>query len=141
MHDARQHQRIGFRLPVDLYCGEDDTRRVCFTRDIGLGGLFADGLRCLAPGDPVHIAISPGEHGRLDLDSKVTRVNDEGAALKFIDNSPASMEVLQALLTPDWSGGHLLDGVLRIAPWYRDSDLAGWMRLTSIVSDWNRPTR
>jgi hypothetical protein len=68
-------------------------------------------------------------------------VTGSGAALEFVDNSPATLEVLEALLQPKWDGGSLLDGVLTIAPWFRQNDLAGWMRLTSIVSDWQRLTR
>ena len=44
------------------------------------------------------------------------------------------MEVLPALLSPDWEGGYLL------VSWYGHDNLAGWMRLTSIVSDWQRLT-
>ena len=138
MQDARKHQRTSCRLPVDLFCGADQRRLNCHTRNICLGGLFAEGAQCMQVGDRVRVELAPNSGARLQLDGRIARTTGDGAALRFVDNSPATMEILEALLSPDWQGGHLLDGVIKTAPWYGDNDLAGWMRLTSIVSDWRR---
>ena len=140
MQDARKHQRISCRLPVDLFCGNETKRLNCRTQDIGLGGMFAVGAQCLTGGDPVRVELAPDSGSLLHLDGRIIRTTTEGAGLQFVGNSPATIEVLQALLSPDWNGGLLLDGVIKIAPWYGDDNLAGWMRLTSIVSDWQRLT-
>ncbi|MDJ0740994.1 MAG: PilZ domain-containing protein [Gammaproteobacteria bacterium] len=140
MQDARNHQRIVCRLPVDLVCGDDMNRLTCYTQDIGVGGMFANGAQCMRPADRMRIELGPSHGEKLHLSGKIARVTSTGAALQFVGNSPATIEVLQALLSPAWDGGSLLDGVVRIAPWYHDSNLVGWMRLTSIVSDWQKPT-
>ena len=90
--------------------------------------------------DRVQVELAPNSGAKLHLDGRITRTTSNGAGLQSVGNSPATMEVLQALLSPDWDGGYLLDGVVKIAPWYGDNNLAGWMRLTSIVSDWQRLT-
>jgi hypothetical protein len=141
MRDVRRHARIAYRLAVDLFCSEDPGGRQCHTRDIGLGGMFAIGGECLRRDEAVWLELGPPGRGRLHLGARVSRVTPSGAALELIDNSPATLEVLEALLQPKWDGGSLLDGVVTIAPWFRQNDLAGWMRLTSIVSDWQRLTR
>lgn len=141
MRDVRRHPRIAYRLAVDLFCNEDPGGRQCHTRDIGLGGMFAEGGDCLKRNEAVRLELGPTGRGRLHLGARVNRVSTSGAALEFVDNSPATLEVLDALLQPKWDGGNLLDGVITIAPWYRQTDLAGWMRLTSIVSDWQRLTK
>ena len=141
MQDARHHQRIAYHLPVDIYCGPQEERRECKTRDIGLGGFFAVGATCVRENDKVHVELGPNDGDKLHLSGRVARISHGGAGLQFVGNSPATLEVLRALLVPDWDGGNLLDGVVKIAPWYRENDLAGWMRLTSIVSDWRRLTQ
>ena len=141
MQDARKHQRITCRLPVDLVCGKDLERLTCHTQDICIEGLFAAGAQCMRQEDDVRIQLGPSHGEKLHLDGRIARVNATGAGLEFVGNSPATMEVLKALLSPEWEGGLLLDGVVKIAPWYRETNLSGWMRLTSIVSDWNQLTR
>ena len=137
MQDARRHPRTTFRLAVDLFSGTDATRRTCLTRDIGIGGLFAVGAQqYLEPDEPIQVAIGPDQGRALHLEGRVARVNGRGAGIEFVGNSPATMEVFATLLTPKWDGKGLLDGVLMAAPWQHDHDLADWMRLTSLVSEW-----
>lgn len=141
MRDARRHPRIAYRLAVDVFCGNETTRRQCHTQDIGIGGLFAIGGQCLEKGDDVQVELGPAGRGTLHLDGRVARVDVTGAGLEFVGNSAATIEVLKALIEPKWDGQNLLDGIVTIAPWYRQNDLAGWMRLTSLVSDWQRLTQ
>lgn len=138
MQEARKNTRVAFRFPLDLYCGADTQARRCRSRDIGLGGVFAYGVCALHEGAEIRVVLDPDSHARLHLDARVRRFNANGMACEFVGNSPASMEVLAALLTPTWDGENLLDGVARFAPWDSADDLAGWMRLTSMVSDWGR---
>lgn len=138
MQDARKHQRIRCRLPVDLFCGNESKRLSCRSQNICLGGMFAAGAECMRVDDKVHVELAPESGAQVHLEARVARTTTEGAGLQFVGNSPATIEVLEALLSPNWDGGFLLDGVIKIAPWYGDSNFAGWMRLTSIVSDWQR---
>jgi hypothetical protein len=141
MQDVRQHPRAAYRLAVDLYCGEDETWHHCHTANIGRGGLFAIGVLCLRPGDNVRVSLGRRQRGALQLHSQVARVSQVGAGLAFGGNGQAKMEMLAELLSPDWDGENLLEGVIKIGPWYRDEDLAGWMRMTSMLSDWQRLTQ
>ncbi|MCB1774152.1 MAG: PilZ domain-containing protein [Gammaproteobacteria bacterium] len=141
MREARRHPRIGYRLAVDVFCGNETTRRQCHTQDIGLGGLFAVGGQCLQREDEVQVELGPPGPGTLHLTGRVARVNANGAGVQFVGNSAATIEVLTALIEPKWDGQNLLDGIISIAPWYRQNDLAGWMRLTSLVSDWQKLTQ
>lgn len=141
MQEARNHQRIAFRMAVDLFRPQDANPQRCHTRDIAYGGLFAVGARDMAPGQTVRLAVGSDNGGGLHLDGRVVRVGGNGAGFQFVGNSPASLEVLRTMLTPNWDGENLLEGVVRMAPWYRESNLAGWMRLTSLVSDWHRLTQ
>ena len=139
MPEASHHPRIPFRLTVDLFRPTDTAPQHCLTRDIGFGGLYALGAQNLTPDQSVRVAIGTG--GGLHLDGRITRIGSDGAACEFVGNSPASLEVLSTLLTPNWDGENLLEGIVAMAPWYRENNLAGWMRLTSLVTDWHRLTQ
>jgi hypothetical protein len=138
MREARQHPRIPFRFAVELFGAADRQPEHCISSNISLGGMFADGMASFFKGEPVRVVLGADRSERLHLDARVARTNASGLACEFVGNSPASMEVLEALLTPTWDGENLLDGVMRFAPWQQDQELAGWMRLTSLVSDWQR---
>jgi hypothetical protein len=141
MRDARSHGRIACRLAVDVFCGNEATRRRCFTRDIGLGGLFVTGGAGLRHGQPVSIELGPSGRTRLHLEARVNRLAADGVGLEFDGNSAATLDVLASLIEPKWDGVNLLDGVLTMSPWYGSDNLAGWMRLTSLVADWRQLKR
>lgn len=136
--EARRFQRVSCRLPLEVCCGGADLHHSGRSRDISAGGLFAAGLGGLVPGSTAQVTLGPTASDRLHLTSRVSRTDSSGVALEFVDNSPASLEVLHALLDPVWDGGSLLEGIVRIAPWHEDDSLVNWMRLTSLVSDWQR---
>ena len=139
--DRRCHQRIAYHLAVDVLCDRPNGRwRRSTTRDIGIGGAYAGGGLCLKPGEPIRVTLGRRNEGALQLRGRVARIDSGGAGLHFVDNSPGVVEMLTELLTPDWDGHDLLEGVMKIAPWYLGDDLAGWMRLASLVADWQRLT-
>ena len=139
--DARQHRRIACRLPLDVRFGQDGNPRQCRTADIGLGGLFVTGLTPVLANTPVNVGLGPEGFGELRLNSRVAHVRPDGAGLAFVDNSPSTLEMLAALLEPVWDGGTLLDDVVRLAPWHDDRNLGCWMRLTSLVTEWQHLRR
>lgn len=136
MTDARKHPRFGCRLPVDIFAESESGRCRCTIRDVSYSGLFATGTSNLRPGDRGRLAVGPHESGALHLDAKVARVTSDGVAFEFEGNSPATMEVLDTLINPYWDGVDLLQGVITAGTRYGSRDLAGWMRLTSLVSEW-----
>lgn len=140
MQEARKHPRVDYRLAVDLYCADDGTQHHCYTQNIGLGGMYALGLLGVRPGASARVSFGREDQGALQILGLVTRVGADGAGLAFSGNVPTAINTLDELLQPDWDGENLLEGVMRIAPWYRNNDLAGWMRLTTMVSDWQRLT-
>ena len=141
MQEARDHQRITCRLTVDLICDSDMSRYRGRTRDIGMSGLFVTAATSLKINAIVFVELILHSGDRRRLKSRVARIESNGVALEFIESNQATTRGLQALLSPEWSGGSILEGVLKIAPWYRHSELSGWMRLTSSVSDWPRLTQ
>ena len=141
MREARAHPRIPFRFAVDLIGADARQPEPCVSSDISLSGLCARGVVRFRPGESVRVVIGADQSERLHLDARVTRSDGRGTACEVVGNSPASLEVLEALLSPTWDGENLLDGVMRFAPWYHGEGLAGWMRLTSLVSDWRRLTQ
>jgi hypothetical protein len=138
MTDARKHPRFGCRLPVDVFAESEAGRCRCVIKDVSYNGLFAIGSGNLRPGDAVRLAIGPRDGDTLHLDARVARVTSSGVAFTFVGNSPATMEVLDALLNPYWDGVDLLQGVITAGTRYGSRDLAGWMRLTSLVSEWRQ---
>jgi len=141
MREARKHPRIPFRFAINLFGAAARQPEPCVSSNISRGGLFANGVVRFRDGEPVRLVIGADQSERLHLDARVARTDGAGLACEFVGNSPASLEVLDALLSPTWDGENLLDGVMRFAPWYHDEGLAGWMRLTSLVSDWRRLTQ
>jgi hypothetical protein len=138
MVDARRHPRMALRLPVDLYRGEKPDRGQCQTRDIGMGGLFAEGCKANAVGERLRIAIGGPSGSPLHLDARVVRIVPDGVGVEFVDNSPATLEVLRALLEPAWEGFDVIRDVAGTGEWRGSGDASGWMRLTSVVSDMRR---
>ena len=141
MQETRPSQRVSFRLGVDVLHCDGATPRRCLTRDICIDGLFATGVQGLAVGQVVHLTIGGDGGERIDLDARVVGLGSDGADFEFVGVGTQQHEALRRMLTPSWSGTYLLDGVVRMAPWYRENNLAGWLRLTSLVSDWHRLTQ
>lgn len=138
MQEVRKYPRVAYRLAVDLYPGAASEAFHCHTLNIGLGGLFAEGVAGVRTGDNLKVALDRHEQAALELDGQVTRVTATGAGLAFYGNGPAALATLRELIEPDWDGHDLLEGVMKVGPRYEGSGLADWMRLTSLLSDWQR---
>lgn len=141
MHESQQATHTFPQLKLKLAREGESTVQNCWAQDIGTETLFAAGAFALREGDQVHLEINPSGRSGLHLNARVVALASDGAVCEYEGNSPASLEVLGALLSPTWDGESLLDGVLKFAPWGPREDLASWMRLTSLVSDWHRVTR
>jgi hypothetical protein len=115
--------------------------QLCWARDVGMQGLFASGAHALVAGEKVRLEINPLSHEGLPLNARVVSASAHGAVCHFEDNSARRLEELAVLLTPTPVGDYLLDGVIKLAPWHSNDGLASWMRLTSLVSGWQRLAR
>lgn len=135
MKDAREQSRLAVCLPLDLYRGDEATRGRCHTRDIGMGGLFAAGCKASTVGERLRVAIGGPNGSALHLNAEVVRIEPDGVALAFVDNSPATLEVLRALLQPAWDDRDVLGDVVHAGRWQGANDPGGWTRLTSIVAE------
>ncbi len=138
MHDARKDERIVYRRAIDLYSRTEGERRHGHSLNISCGGLFATGRFCVHNGDSVGVEWTVQLDERFVVCGQVVRASPEWAAVTFVGNDTTTIDQLREILRPNWNGGYLLDGVVQMAPWYHDSDLASWMRLTTIVADWQR---
>lgn len=138
MRDARRHERIVYRRAIDLYCRTEQERRHGHSLNISCGGLFASGSFALSEGDTVCVEWTIQLDEPFSILGKVVRNTPQGMALSFSGNDAPTIDKLGEIIRPSWNGGFLLDGVVHMAPWYHDSDLASWMRLTTIMADWHR---
>lgn len=136
MADMRACPRIKYKLEIDLFSERKARHRQCYTQNICNNGMFVVGVLCLRPGDTVNVALGDREKGALELDCIVNRVALDGVGVNFIGNSAKKMKLLRELLTPDWDGQNLWDGMIKLAPWCDSSDFSDWMRLTSLLSHW-----
>jgi hypothetical protein len=136
MADMRACPRIKYKLEIDLFCERKGSNRQCYTHNVCNDGMFVVGVLCLRPGDTVNVALGDRDKGALELDCIVNRVTLDGVGVKFTGNSAQKMAMLRELLTPEWDGRNLWDGMIKLAPWCESTDFSDWMRLTSLLSHW-----
>ena len=95
LDSQRQEHRTSTRAPLHLVVQLQHSGgpQLGLTRDLSLGGLSAEVEEPPPRGLPVNVALQLGELGRLDLLSRVTRVDDV-VAVQF---DPLSGDDLVAL--------------------------------------------
>lgn len=141
MGERRSEPRIAFRHDVDIYCTRQSSARHCWISNLSLGGVYANDAVWLRPGETLRIALGRPERHDLVIEGTVVHQGSGGAGVAFDVAHPEQQARLRAMLTPGWDGENLLDGVVEMAPWYRQADLVGWMRLTALVTGWQRQLR
>lgn len=133
--------QVPYRSTVDVFCSSQGVHRRCRTVSIGLDGLFVIGSPALRPQADVTVTIHDPHQDDLQIRCKVTAVTLDGVRLGFDNPSPATLERLEALIGPTWNGKDLLEGVLTLANHSDIRDLAGLLRLTTIMEAWRRLIR
>ncbi len=134
--EARAHPRTRLSVPVGLYCADKNR---CYRRkinNISVGGLFVSGSPCGHSGVQLEVIVNPTERAPQSSDrytTEVVRSSASGFALKFNHLDERKKRVLEDITWPKWDGEKLFEGLLIVAPHEDIVDLAGWMRLTSLL--------
>jgi hypothetical protein len=134
--DARAHPRTRLSVPVGLYCASQNTYYRRKISNISVGGLFVSGTPCGRHGSQLEVIVNPVNRELRPSDryrAQVVRSSLSGFALRFNDLDEEKRRSLDEVIWPKWDGEKLFEGLLIIALHEDIADLAGWMRLTSIL--------
>ena len=134
--EARAHPRTRLSVPVGLYCADKNRYYRRKISNISLGGLFISGASCGRSGIQLGVTVNPVNRALESSDrypAQLIRRSVSGFALKFDPLDEQRMRVLEEVIWPKWDGEQLFEGLLIVAPHTDIVDLAGWMRLTSLL--------
>lgn len=134
--EARAHPRTRLSVPVGLYCADKNTYYRRKIGNISVGGLFVAGSSCGRIGVQLEVIVNPANQALEPSEryaAAVVRSSASGFALKFNHLDEQKKRSLEDVIWPKWDGEKLFEGLLIIAPHENIDDLAGWMRLTSLL--------
>jgi len=134
--DARLHQRVKLSIPVSLYSRERHGILQRRSANISLGGLFVSGSPCGCCGSCLEVMvdiIGMKDVATQALIGEVVRLTSSGFALRFRNPVESQRRMLERLLWPRWDGANLFEGMLLLTMREEVTDLASWMRLTSLL--------
>ena len=134
--DARAHPRTRLAVPVGLYCADKNRYYRRKINNISVGGLFVSGSPCERSGAQLEVIVNPTTQAPQASDrytTEVVRSSASGFALKFNHLDEQRELALEDIIWPKWDGEELFEGLLIVAPHEDIVDLAGWMRLTSLL--------
>ncbi len=121
-------------IPVELYCpatNHSQKRQAC---NISLNELFILGNPCPQPGAVFDIVISSARQKTpLRLSTCVARPGKDGFTLCYSCHSEQDRQALENIISPHWDGHNLLDGLLIFSAYEHVEDLAGYLRLTTLI--------
>ena len=134
--EARAHPRTRLSVPVGLYCADKHTYYRRKISNISVGGLFVSGSPCGRTGTRLEVVVNPINRPLQPSDryaAQVVRSSISGFALQFNRLNDQKLQALEEVIWPKWDGENMFEGLLIIAAHENIVDLAGWMRLTSIL--------
>jgi hypothetical protein len=121
---------------VGLYCADKHTYYRRKINNISAGGLFISGSSCGRSGIQLEVVVNPANPAQETSErysAEVVRSSVSGFALKFNHLNEQKKRALEDVIWPKWDGEKLFEGLLIVAPHEDIVDLAGWMRLTSLL--------
>ena len=134
--EARAHPRARLAVPVGLYCSDKNRYYRRKIKNISIGGLFVSGTPCGPDIRQLDVVINPAKQAQQSCGrypAQVVRSSASGFALKFNPLDELESLTLENVIWPKWDGRELFEGLLIVAPHENIVDLAGWMRLTSVL--------
>ena len=134
--EARAHPRTTLAIPVGLFCADKNRYYHRKIKDISVGGLFVAGAPCARNGMALDVIVnaarqSPEQTQRYE--SQVVRNSAGGFACKFTHLDECKTRTLEDIIWPQWDGENMFEGLLIVAAHEHADDLAGWLRLTSLL--------
>ena len=97
----RRNSRVPFHAVVSLAFPDGETFDRCETRDLGLRGVFVEGLRDREDGEACRVELClTGTSSRtcLAIEGTVIRRQEEGIAIRFTATDPDSFFHLQNII-------------------------------------------
>jgi hypothetical protein len=134
--EARAHPRTRLSVPVGLYCADKKRYYRRKINNISVGGLFVSGSPCGRTGTQLEVIVNPVNRALQPSDrytARIVRSSVSGFAMQFSHLDAQKTGALEEVIWPKWDGENMFEGLLIIAPHEDIVDLAGWMRLTSIL--------
>jgi len=134
--EARTHPRSRLSVPVGLYCADKNKYYRRKINNISVGGLFVSGTPCARNGTRLEVIVNPARRAQEASDrftAEVVRSSASGFALKFNHLDKRKIRMLDDIIWPEWDGEELFESLLIVARHEDIVDLAGWMRLTSVL--------
>jgi len=121
---------------VGLYCADKNKYYRRKSNNISVGGLYVSGSPCGRGGTQLEVMVNPVNRAQQPSErfaAEVVRSSVSGFALKFNHLDEQKKRALEDVIWPKWDGEELFEGLLIVAPHEDIVDLAGWMRLTSVL--------
>lgn len=129
MHTGAEHTfLVGLYWPPN---NRYEQRKAC---EVSLTGLFILDNPCPKTGEKIDIAIKTViQRSPLELSTYVVSSGADGFALRYAGLSGQDRQTLKKIISPSWDGNNLLEGQLIYSAYEHVTDLAGWLRLTSVI--------
>lgn len=100
LSNRRAHPRHSVRILVQHHETTDAPYEVDYATDLSSGGLFIKTHRAPTPGSTIHVQFAPAKDARMvEAFCRVARVTAQGVAAQFVQMDPASVELLQTVLS------------------------------------------
>lgn len=134
--EARANQRVRLDLPVGMFAAGQPDIVKRHTGDISTGGLYVKGASWGRTGMDIEIVIDPdgvGGSSAKPITGEIVRQGANGFAVRFKYLGAEHIRQLEELIWPEWNGENLFDGMMILIMREQVTDLASWMRLTSIL--------
>lgn len=123
-------------IPVELFCRANNhtqKRKAC---NLSFDGLFILGSPCPKDGTEFDITIKTAmQKYPLQLSTYVVSPGSDGFTLCYSSLSEQDRLTLDYIIRPKWDGHSLLEGLLIFSAFEQVTDLAGWLRLTSLIDN------
>jgi hypothetical protein len=126
--------RVTRRLTVGLRAPDDGITARCRTREIGTESLFLEGGPVLRDGHSVELTFADAGGQPLQVDCVVEAHAGGNLLLRYRNLDAERRARFDKLVSPDWDGADLLDGITLMSDRYGGNSLSDTMRLTSLLS-------
>lgn len=134
--EAVNPPRPDYTLHVGLYNAKNNTYQDRKARNLSTNGMLICGSSCGRTGMDIEIHFNTFKyrHGQsLRLPARIVQNNVNGSVVEFTCLDGEAKCFLEHIIFPQWDGEDMYEGLLILAAYEKVTDLAGWLRLTSLI--------
>ena len=124
-------------ISVGLYCSHKNSYQNKKACNLTTTDLLICGNTCGNTGMEFEIIFNPicHRHGpSLRLPAQIARNTIDGTVFEFTRMGEQDKHMLEDIIWPKWDGLDMFEGLLVLAAYEDATDLAGWLKLTSLVN-------